>query len=195
MQDGTPVDMILSPLGVPSRMNVGQIFECLLGLAGEFPETHYRIVPFDERYEREASRKLVLTELCRASATTHNPWLFEPDHPGKSRLIDGRTGESFVQPITIGRGYMMKLIHQVDDKIHARSSGPYALVTQQPLKGRSRRGGQRVGEMEVRALEGFGVSYTSQEMLTIKSDHIQARYKVLVSTLWNEWDDHDLEEA
>nr|QJQ36591.1 RNA polymerase beta subunit [Pyrrosia sheareri] len=179
LQDGTPVDMILSPLGVPSRMNVGQIFECLLGLAGEFSETHYRIVPFDERYEREASRKLVLAELCRASAITHNPWLFEPDHPGKSRLIDGRTGESFVQPITIGKGYMMKLIHQVDDKIHSRSSGPYALVTQQPLKGRSRRGGQRVGEMEVWALEGFGVSYTSQEMLTIKSDHIQARYKVL----------------
>nr|QKV47078.1 RNA polymerase beta subunit [Tectaria decurrens] len=179
LQDGTPVDMILSPLGVPSRMNVGQIFECLLGLAGEFPETHYRIVPFDERYEREASRKLVLTEPCRASAITHNPWLFEPDHPGKSRLIDGRTGEPFVQPITTGKGYMMKLIHQVDDKIHARSSGPYALVTQQPLKGRSRRGGQRVGEMEVRASEGFGVSYTSQEMLTIKSDHIQARYKVL----------------
>nr|QXO90639.1 RNA polymerase beta subunit [Pyrrosia assimilis] len=179
LQDGTPVDMILSPLGVPSRMNVGQIFECLLGLAGEFSKTHYRIVPFDERYEREASRKLVLAELCRASAITHNPWLFEPDHPGKSRLIDGRTGESFVQPITIGKGYMMKLIHQVDDKIHSRSSGPYALVTQQPLKGRSRRGGQRVGEMEVWALEGFGVSYTSQEMLTIKSDHIQARYKVL----------------
>nr|YP_009427643.1 RNA polymerase beta subunit [Woodsia polystichoides]ASU96317.1 RNA polymerase beta subunit [Woodsia polystichoides] len=178
LQDGTPVDMILSPLGVPSRMNVGQIFECLLGLAGEFPETHYRIVPFDERYEREASRKLVFSEPCRASASTRNPWLFEPDHPGKSRLIDGRTGEPFVQPITTGKAYMMKLIHQVDDKIHARSSGPYALVTQQPLKGRSRRGGQRVGEMEVRALEGFGVSYTSQEMLTTKSDHIQARYKV-----------------
>nr|YP_009425979.1 RNA polymerase beta subunit [Deparia viridifrons]ASU94653.1 RNA polymerase beta subunit [Deparia viridifrons] len=178
LQDGTPVDMILSPLGVPSRMNVGQIFECLLGLAGEFPETHYRIVPSDERYEREASRKLVFSEPCRASASTRNPWLFEPDHPGKSRLIDGRTGDPFVQPITTGKAYMMKLIHQVDDKIHARSSGPYALVTQQPLKGRSRRGGQRVGEMEVRALEGFGVSYTSQEMLTTKSDHIQARYKV-----------------
>nr|YP_009690648.1 RNA polymerase beta subunit [Lomariopsis japurensis]QEG57428.1 RNA polymerase beta subunit [Lomariopsis japurensis] len=179
LQDGTPIDMILSPLGVPSRMNVGQIFECLLGLAGEFPETHYRVIPFDERYEREASRKLVFSELCRAGANTHNPWLFEPDHPGKSRLIDGRTGDPFVQPITAGKAYMMKLIHQVDDKIHARSSGPYALVTQQPLKGRSRRGGQRVGEMEVRASEGFGVSYTLQEMLTIKSDHIQSRYKVL----------------
>nr|YP_010395672.1 RNA polymerase beta subunit [Cyathea lepifera]UQJ73747.1 RNA polymerase beta subunit [Cyathea lepifera] len=178
LQDGTPVDMILSPLGVPSRMNVGQIFECLLGLAGEFLKTHYRIVPFDERYEREASRKLVFSELCGASTGTRNPWLFEPEHPGKSRLIDGRTGDPFEQPITIGKAYIMKLIHQVDDKIHARSSGPYALVTQQPLKGRSRRGGQRVGEMEVWASEGLGVSYTLQEMLTIKSDHIQARYKV-----------------
>lgn len=151
----------------------------MLGLAGEFLKTHYRIVPFDERYEREASRKLVFSELCGASTGTRNPWLFEPEHPGKSRLIDGRTGDPFEQPITIGKAYIMKLIHQVDDKIHARSSGPYALVTQQPLKGRSRRGGQRVGEMEVWALEGFGVSYTLQEMLTIKSDHIQARYKVL----------------
>lgn len=178
LQDGTPVDMILSPLGVPSRMNVGQIFECLLGLAGEFPDTHYRIVPFDERYEREASRKLVFAELNEAGARTNNPWLFEPSHPGKSRLIDGRTGDPFGQPITTGKAYIMKLIHQVDDKIHARSSGPYALVTQQPLKGKSRRGGQRVGEMEVWASEGFGVSYTLQEMLTTKSDHIQARYKV-----------------
>nr|YP_010466170.1 RNA polymerase beta chain [Haplopteris ensiformis]UQV94619.1 RNA polymerase beta chain [Haplopteris ensiformis] len=179
LQNGTPVDMILSPLGVPSRMNVGQIFECLLGLAGEFLQTHYRVFPFDERYEREASRKLVFAELHEAGAKTNNPWLFEPNHPGKSRLIDGRTGDPFGQPVTIGKAYIMKLIHQVDDKIHARSSGPYALITQQPLKGKSRRGGQRVGEMEVWALEGFGVSYTLQEMLTTKSDHIQARYKVL----------------
>nr|YP_010715459.1 RNA polymerase beta subunit [Todea barbara]WDE24576.1 RNA polymerase beta subunit [Todea barbara] len=179
LQDGTPVDMILSPLGVPSRMNVGQIFECLLGLAGDLLGIHHRITPFDERYEREASRKLVFSELYEASTKTANPWLFEPDHPGKSRSIDGRTGDTFEQPVTTGKAYTMKSIHQVDDKIHARSSGPYALVTQQPLRGRSRRGGQRVGEMEVRALEGFGVSYILQEMLTIKSDHIQARYKVL----------------
>nr|YP_009922642.1 RNA polymerase beta subunit [Wiesnerella denudata]QNA49808.1 RNA polymerase beta subunit [Wiesnerella denudata] len=179
LQDGTPIDMILSPLGVPSRMNVGQIFECLLGLAGSFLKKNYRIIPFDERYEREASRKLVFSELYKASKKTTNPWLFEPDNPGKSRLIDGRTGEIFEQPITIGKAYMLKLIHQVDDKIHARSSGPYALVTQQPLRGRSRRGGQRVGEMEVWALEGFGVAYILQEMLTIKSDHIRARYEVL----------------
>lgn len=179
LQDGTPIDMILSPLGVPSRMNVGQIFECLLGLAGSFLYKNYRIIPFDERYEREASRKLVFSELYKASKKTKNPWLFEPDNPGKSCLIDGRTGEVFEQPITIGKAYMLKLIHQVDDKIHARSSGPYALVTQQPLRGRSRRGGQRVGEMEVWALEGFGVAYILQEMLTIKSDHIRARYEVL----------------
>nr|QUG10354.1 RNA polymerase beta subunit [Hymenophyllum coreanum] len=179
VQDGTSVDMILSPLGVPSRMNVGQIFECLLGLAGESSKIHYRIIPFDERYERQASRKLVFSELFKASIKTSNPWLFEADHPGKSRLIDGRTGDVFEQPVTIGKAYIMKLIHQVDDKIHARSSGPYALVTQQPLKGRSRQGGQRVGEMEVWALEGLGVSYILQEMLTIKSDHTQARYQIL----------------
>nr|QWW92091.1 RNA polymerase beta subunit [Spruceanthus planifolius] len=179
LQNGTPIDMILSPLGVPSRMNVGQIFECLLGLAGEFLNKNYRITPFDERYEQESSRKLVFSELFKASETTNNPWLFEPDNPGKTRLFDGRTGEAFEQPITIGKAYMLKLIHQVDDKIHARSSGPYALVTQQPLRGRSRKGGQRVGEMEVWALEGFGVAYILQEMLTIKSDHIEARYEVL----------------
>ncbi len=179
LQNGTSIDMILSPLGVPSRMNVGQIFECLLGLAGDFLKKNYRVIPFDERYEREASRKLVFSELYEASERTKNPWLFEPENPGKNRLFDGRTGEIFEQPITIGKAYMLKLIHQVDDKIHARSSGPYALVTQQPLRGRSRRGGQRVGEMEVWALEGFGVAYILQEMLTIKSDHIRARYEVL----------------
>nr|YP_009559697.1 RNA polymerase subunit beta [Lycopodium clavatum]AZU95749.1 RNA polymerase subunit beta [Lycopodium clavatum] len=179
LQDGTPIDMILSPLGVPSRMNVGQIFECLLGLAGGFLKRHYRVIPFDERYEREASRKLVYSELHEASERTTNPWLFEIDNPGKSLLIDGRTGEIFKQPITIGKAYMLKLIHQVDDKIHVRSSGPYSLVTQQPLKGRSRMGGQRVGEMEVWALEAFGASYILQEMLTIKSDHIQARRKII----------------
>nr|UPM51619.1 RNA polymerase beta subunit [Takakia lepidozioides] len=179
LQDGTPVDMVLSPLGVPSRTNVGQIFERLLGPAGEFSEKHYRITPFDERYEREAPRKLVFSELYEASRQTDNPWLFEPENAGKSRLIDGRTGEIFEQPITVGKAYMLKSIHQVDDKIHARSSGPYALVTQQPPRGRSRRGGQRVGEMEVRALEGFGVAYILQEMPTIKSDHIRARYEVL----------------
>jgi DNA-directed RNA polymerase, beta subunit/140 kD subunit len=106
-------------------------------------------------------------------------WLFEPDSPGKSRLFDGRTGQAFDQPVTVGKAYMLKLIHQVDDKIHARSTGPYALVTQQPLRGRANNGGQRIGEMEVWAIEGFGAANILQEMLTIKSDHITARSKVL----------------
>nr|YP_009578655.1 RNA polymerase beta subunit [Taxus calcicola]QBK33631.1 RNA polymerase beta subunit [Taxus calcicola]QBK34451.1 RNA polymerase beta subunit [Taxus calcicola]QBK36747.1 RNA polymerase beta subunit [Taxus calcicola] len=186
LQNGTPVDMVLNPLGVPSRMNVGQIFECLLGLAGELMNKHYRIAPFDERYEREASRKLVFSELYKASEQTANPWVFEPDHPGKHRLIDGRTGEIFEQPVTIGIAYISKLCHQVADKIHARSSGPYTMVTQQPLKGKSKRGGQRVGEMEVWALEGFGVAYILHEMLTLKSDHIDAREKVFGAILTGE---------
>nr|QXE45759.1 RNA polymerase beta subunit [Haloragodendron glandulosum] len=183
LQDGNPVDMVFNPLGVPSRMNVGQIFECSLGLAGGLLDRHYRIAPFDERYEQEASRKLVFSELYEASTQTANPWVFEPEFPGKSRIFDGRTGDPFEQPVIIGKPYILKLIHQVDDKIHGRSSGHYALVTQQPLRGRAKRGGQRVGEMEVWALEGFGVAYILQEMLTYKSDHIRARRKVLGTTL------------
>nr|APB94785.1 RNA polymerase beta subunit [Daucus aureus] len=183
LQDGRPVDMVFNPLGVPSRMNVGQIFECSLGLAGGLLDRHYRIAPFDERYEQEASRKLVFSELYQASKQTATPWVFEPEYPGKSRIFDGRTGDPFEQPVIIGKPYILKLIHQVDDKIHGRSSGHYALVTQQPLRGRANQGGQRVGEMEVWALEGFGVAYILQEMLTYKSDHIRARQEVLGTTI------------
>ncbi|KAL9989946.1 putative DNA-directed RNA polymerase [Helianthus debilis subsp. tardiflorus] len=179
LQDGRPVDMVFNPLGVPSRMNVGQIFESSLGLAGDLLDRHYRIAPFDERYEQEASRKLVFSELYEASKQTANPWIFEPESPGKSRIFDGRTGDPFEQPVIIGKPYILKLIHQVDDKIHGRSSGRYSRLTQQPLKGRAKKGGQRVGEMEVWALEGFGVAYILQEMLTYKSDHIRARQEVL----------------
>nr|YP_010458049.1 RNA polymerase beta subunit [Loeseneriella merrilliana]UUA69588.1 RNA polymerase beta subunit [Loeseneriella merrilliana] len=183
LQDGRTVDMVFNPLGVPSRMNVGQIFECSLGLAGDLLDRHYRIAPFDERYEQEASRKLVFSELYEASKQTANPWVFEPEYPGKSRIFDGRTGNPFEQPVIIGKPYILKLIHQVDDKIHGRSSGHYALVTQQPLRGRAKQGGQRIGEMEVWALEGFGVSHILQEMLTYKSDHIKARQEVLGTTI------------
>nr|QXO02523.1 RNA polymerase beta subunit [Anoectochilus chapaensis] len=183
LQNGTPVDIVFNPLGVPSRMNVGQIFECSLGLAGDLLKKHYRIAPFDERYEQEASRKLVFSELYEASKQTKNPWVFEPEYPGKSRIFDGRTGNLFEQPVLIGKSYILKLIHQVDDKIHGRSSGHYALVTQQPLRGRAKQGGQRVGEMEVWALEGFGVAHILQEMLTYKSDHIRARQEVLGATI------------
>lgn len=183
LQDGRPVDMVFNPLGVPSRMNVGQIFESSLGLAGGLLARHYRIAPFDERYEQEASRKLVFSELYEASKQTSNPWVFEPEYPGKSKIFDGRTGDPFEQPVLIGKPYILKLIHQVDDKIHGRSSGHYTLVTQQPLRGRAKQGGQRVGEMEVWALEGFGVAHILQEMLTYKSDHIRARQAILGTTL------------
>nr|YP_009343350.1 DNA-directed RNA polymerase beta chain [Paris luquanensis]APS87589.1 DNA-directed RNA polymerase beta chain [Paris fargesii]WCF60552.1 RNA polymerase beta subunit [Paris mairei]WCF66746.1 RNA polymerase beta subunit [Paris qiliangiana]APS87673.1 DNA-directed RNA polymerase beta chain [Paris luquanensis]AXY95363.1 RNA polymerase beta subunit [Paris luquanensis] len=183
LQDGTTVDMVFNPLGVPSRMNVGQIFECSLGLAGDLLKRHYRIAPFDERYEQDSSRKLVFPELYEASKQTKNPWVFEPEYPGKSRIFDGRTGDPFEQPVLIGKSYILKLIHQVDDKIHGRSSGHYTLVTQQPLRGRAKQGGQRVGEMEVWALEGFGVAHILQEMLTYKSDHIRTRQELLGATI------------
>lgn len=175
LPDGTPVDIVLNPLGVPSRMNVGQILECLLGLAGHYLKENYTINLFDEKFGAESSRSLVYSKLYEASIKTANPWLFEPHHPGKIKLFDGRTGLPFDQPITVGFAYMLKLVHLVDDKIHARATGPYSAVTQQPVRGRSRNGGQRLGEMEVWALQAYGAAYTLQELLTIKSDDVDGR--------------------
>ena len=177
--DGTPVDIVLNPLGVPSRMNVGQIFECLLGLAAENLNKRFKIIPFDEMYGAEASRVLVNDQLKNASINNNNDWLFSSEHPGKMILFDGRTGEKFDNPVTVGISYMLKLVHLVDDKIHARSTGPYSLVTQQPLGGKAQHGGQRLGEMEVWALEAFGAAYTLQELLTVKSDDMQGRNETL----------------
>lgn len=179
LPDGTPVDIVLNPLGVPSRMNVGQLFECLLGLAGEYLGQRFKIVPFDEMYGAEASRSLINAKLREAALSSHNQWLFDSKHPGKILLHDGRTGEAFDNPVTVGKAYMLKLVHLVDDKIHARSTGPYSLVTQQPLGGRAQHGGQRLGEMEVWALEAFGAAYTLQELLTVKSDDMQGRNEAL----------------
>lgn len=179
LPDGSPVDIILNPLGVPSRMNVGQLFECLLGLAGQYLQKRFKVVPFDEMYGPEASRALVNNKLRQASVESGNNWLFSNHHPGKIILFDGRTGEAFDNPITVGKAYMLKLVHLVDDKIHARSTGPYSLVTQQPLGGRAQHGGQRLGEMEVWALEAFGAAYTLQELLTVKSDDMQGRNEAL----------------
>nr|YP_010903671.1 RNA polymerase subunit beta [Hypnea wynnei]WCH56523.1 RNA polymerase subunit beta [Hypnea wynnei] len=179
LPDGTPIDIILNPLGVPSRMNVGQLFECLLGLAGQYLCKRFKIVPFDEMYGAEASRALVNNKLKQASLLKKRTWLFNSLHPGKIVLFDGRTGEPFDNPITVGKAYMLKLVHLVDDKIHARSTGPYSLVTQQPLGGRAQHGGQRLGEMEVWALEAFGAAYTLQELLTVKSDDMQGRNEAL----------------
>ena len=179
LPDGTPVDIVLNPLGVPSRMNVGQLFECLLGLAGNYLCKRFKIVPFDEMYGPEASRAIVNSKLKQASVFSKKEWLFNPHHPGKIQLFDGRTGELFDNPVTVGKAYMLKLVHLVDDKIHARSTGPYSLVTQQPLGGRAQHGGQRLGEMEVWALEAFGAAYTLQELLTVKSDDMQGRNEAL----------------
>ena len=179
LPDGTPIDIVLNPLGVPSRMNVGQLFECLLGLAGFYLNKSFKIVPFDEMFGPEASRAFVNSKLKQASLYSSKPWLFNISYPGKIILYDGRTGEAFDNPVTVGKAYMLKLVHLVDDKIHARSTGPYSLVTQQPLGGRAQHGGQRLGEMEVWALEAFGAAYTLQELLTVKSDDMQGRNEAL----------------
>ena len=175
LPNGTPVDMVLNPLGVPSRMNVGQVFETLLGLAGIYLNESFKIKGFTSSYGDEVSRSLVYSKLYQARLKSGEDWLFNPEFPGKTRVFDGRTGFCFDQSVTVGQSYMLKLIHLVDHKIHARSTGPYSRITQQPLKGRAKHGGQRVGEMEVWALQGFGAAYTLQEILTIKSDDISNR--------------------
>jgi len=163
LPDGTPVDIVLNPLGVPSRMNLGQLLETALGWAGKKSGTKYASPIFDG-----ANWELVQEELKEAGLP----------EDGRVHLHDGRTGEQFDQPVTVGYIYMMKLSHLVDDKIHARSIGPYSLITQQPLGGKAQFGGQRFGEMEVWALEGYGAAHTLQEILTVKSDDVQGRAKV-----------------
>ncbi|MBL1210368.1 DNA-directed RNA polymerase subunit beta [Geminocystis sp. GBBB08] len=177
--DGSPVDIVLNPLGVPSRMNVGQVFECLLGWAGEHLGYRFKMTPFDEMYGEEASRNTVNGLLRDAAKKPGKDWVFDENNPGKIQLYDGRTGEPFDRPVTVGKAYMLKLVHLVDDKIHARSTGPYSLVTQQPLGGKAQQGGQRFGEMEVWALEAYGAAYTLQELLTVKSDDMQGRNEAL----------------
>ena len=179
LPDGTPIDIVLNPLGVPSRMNVGQVFECLLGWAGTNLGSRFKMVPFDEMYGAEASRLTTHAKIQEASDKTGKPWVFNPENPGKIQVYDGRTGEPFDRAVTVGTAYMLKLVHLVDDKIHARSTGPYSLVTQQPLGGKAQQGGQRFGEMEVWALEAFGAGYILQELLTVKSDDMQGRNEAL----------------
>jgi DNA-directed RNA polymerase subunit beta len=181
LPDGSVVDIILNPLGVPSRMNVGQIYECLLGFAGDQLNVRYKILPFDEMYQNEASRVLINQKLKEIAKQKNKPWLYNSYSPGKILLADGRTGNKFYNPVLVGRSYILKLIHLVDNKIHSRSTGPYSLITQQPLGGKSKKGGQRFGEMEVWALEAYGSAYTLQELLTIKSDDMLGRDEVLNS--------------
>jgi len=163
LPDGTPVEIVLNPLGVPSRMNVGQILETHLGWAAQALGLHFATPVFDGATEPEIKG-----------------WLEKAGLPGsgKSRLVDGMTGEYFEQDVTVGYIYMLKLSHLVDDKIHARSIGPYSLITQQPLGGKAQFGGQRFGEMEVWALEAYGAAHTLQELLTAKSDDVTGRSKI-----------------
>ena len=172
LPDGTPVDIVLNPLGVPSRMNVGQTYELLLGLAAYLTGNYYEAPSFDEMYGPNQSEIATKEELLKGIKESGCDWVRED---GKVTLYDGRTGEPFDEPVAVGLSYILKLVHLVDDKIHARSTGPYSLVTQQPLGGKAQFGGQRFGEMEVWALEAYGAAYTLQEMLTIKSDDVNGR--------------------
>ena len=171
MEDGTPVDILLNPLGVPSRMNVGQILETHLGWAAA--KLGFKAVTpvFDGASEEEIRKALKEAGLSET---------------GKSNLYDGRTGERFEQRVTVGYIYMLKLHHLVDDKVHARATGPYSLITQQPLGGKARFGGQRFGEMEVWALEAYGAAYILQELLTVKSDDVEGRTKIYESMVKGE---------
>ncbi len=182
LQDGTPVDIIFNPLGVPSRMNVGQVFETLLGLAGFHLGKRFKVTPFDELFGEDASRILIIQKLKEARKTSKQNWMFSSAYPGKMLLRDGRTGEFFDNPILVGRSYIVKLVHLVHNKEHARSVGPYSLVIEQPLSGKAQEGGQRFGEMESWALEGFGSAFILQELFTIKSDDIEARNDFYKST-------------
>ena len=163
LPDGTPVEIILNPLGVPSRMNVGQILETHLGWAAKVLGFHVASPVFDGAREEEIKKELKAAGL---------------PEDGRITLFDGLTGKSFDQKVTVGYIYMLKLIHLVDEKIHARSIGPYSLVTQQPLGGKAQFGGQRFGEMEVWALEAYGAAFTLQELLTVKSDDVVGRTRI-----------------
>jgi DNA-directed RNA polymerase subunit beta len=171
MADGTPVDILLNPLGVPSRMNVGQILETHLGWAAK--KLNFKAITpvFDGATEEEIRKCLKEAGISET---------------GKTYLYDGRTGERFEQPVTVGYIYMLKLHHLVDDKVHARATGPYSLITQQPLGGKARFGGQRFGEMEVWALEAYGAAYILQELLTVKSDDVEGRTKIYESMVKGE---------
>jgi len=176
LPDGTPIDVVLSPLGVPSRMNVGQLLETMLGWAAKQLNIQYITPPFDGASEEEVKNEIRKAKEYLKSKGIPEKYL--PDDNCKITLYDGRTGEPFMEKVLVGYMYIMKLIHMVEDKVHARSTGPYSLVTKQPLGGKANFGGQRFGEMEVWALEGYGAAYTLQEFLTVKSDDVEGRRKV-----------------
>ena len=178
LPDGTPVDIVLNPLGVPSRMNLGQLFETYLGIACKVLGFYAATPVFDGAREEEIDQYLRQARKAQDKEIGGSAWLCED---GKTILYDGRTGDSFDQRVVVGQIYMLKLHHLVTDKIHARATGPYSLVTQQPLGGKAQYGGQRMGEMEVWALEAYGVAYALQELLTVKSDDVGGRTRIYES--------------
>ncbi len=188
LPDGTPLDIVLNPLGVPSRMNIGQVLEVHLGYAAKALGWHICTPVFDGAHEEDIRECFRLAEnetkadnyeYKNSAALDFSRIPLTED--AKTQLYDGRTGEPFDNPVTVGYMYYLKLHHLVDDKIHARSTGPYSLVTQQPLGGKAQFGGQRFGEMEVWALEAYGAAYTLQEILTVKSDDVVGRVKTYES--------------
>jgi len=184
LPDGSAVDMVLSPLSVPSRMNVGQILEIMLGWAGKVLNTQMLTPVFDGAKEDQVMAKV--KEAREYLKKKGVPEKFLPDDYCRVTLCDGRTGEAFNEKVTVGVMYMIKLAHLVEDKIHARSTGPYSLITRQPLGGKAQFGGQRFGEMEVWAIEGYGAAYTLQEFLTVKSDDVASRTKMYESIIKGE---------
>ena len=179
LADGTPVDIVLNPLGVPSRMNVGQVLEAHLGIAARALGFKVATPVFDG-----ISEETIWNYMTEAKKVDGFTWIGDGKDGtvgGKSTLYDGLTGEPFHNPVVVGQTYMLKLNHLVADKIHARAVGPYSLVTQQPLGGKAQYGGQRFGEMEVWALEAYGAAYTLQELLTVKSDDVQGRTRIYES--------------
>ena len=182
LPDGTPLDVILNPLGVPSRMNLGQVFEAHLGWLAHLTGRYVASPVFDGAKEEEILRELYEERRKRGLHLGDD----ESFPTGKVILRDGRTGEPFDQPVTVGYMYLMKLEHIADEKLHARSTGPYSLITQQPLGGKAQFGGQRLGEMEVWALEAYGAAYTLQEMLTVKSDDTRGRIQLYKAILKDE---------
>ena len=193
LPDGTPLDIVLSPLGIPSRMNVGQLLETMLGWAAHYLHYNAATPVFDGPSEaevveqvRKAKEKILDDKGLTGKAREEYAAKYLPDDYCRITLYDGRTGEPFEEKVTIGYMYMMKLIHLVEDKVHSRSTGPYSLITRQPLGGKAQFGGQRFGEMEVWAMEGYGATYTLQEFLTVKSDDFVGRTKMYESIVKGE---------
>jgi len=175
LPDGTALDVVLSPLGVPSRMNVGQLLETMLGWAAHTLDTRMINPVFSAT---EADIYKMVREAKKSLREKGVPEKYLPSDDCRITLFDGRTGEAFQEKVSIGHMYILKLIHLVEDKIHARSTGPYSLITRQPLGGKAQFGGQRFGEMEVWAIEGYGAAYALQEFLTVKSDDVNGRTKM-----------------